>query len=101
MKTENYILNLSEFIPHWFEDVQKRGASKIISLKLFSRYSSFFDEFIINEFSRKQKADTSHKGHKALMLEIEAYVTENIKIESREDYANLVDTLKNLAEKDD
>ena len=35
------------------------------------------------------------------MLEIEAYVTENIKIESREDYANLVDTLKNLAEKDD
>jgi hypothetical protein len=35
------------------------------------------------------------------MLQIEAYVTENIKIESREDYANLVDTLKNLAEKDD
>lgn len=24
MKTENYILNSSEFIPHWFEDVQKR-----------------------------------------------------------------------------
>ena len=23
MKTENYILNLSEFIPHWFEDVHK------------------------------------------------------------------------------
>ena len=22
MKTENYILNSSEFIPHWFEDVQ-------------------------------------------------------------------------------
>ncbi len=35
------------------------------------------------------------------MLQIKAYVTENIKIESREDYANLVDTLKNLAEKDD
>jgi hypothetical protein len=23
MKTENYILNLSEFIPHWFEDVHQ------------------------------------------------------------------------------
>ena len=36
-----------------------------------------------------------------MMVEIKVYVTENIKIESREDYANLVDTLKNLAEKDD
>ena len=69
--------------------------------KLFSHYSNFFDEFVVEEFRRKHKADTSFKGHKALMLQIEAYVTENIKIESREDYANLVDTLKNLAEKDD
>ena len=69
--------------------------------KLFSHYSNFFDEFVVEEFRRKHKADTSFKGHKALMLQIKAYVTENIKIESREDYANLVDTLKNLAENGD
>ncbi len=69
--------------------------------KLFSHYSKFFDEFVIEEFRRKHKADTSFRGHKALMLEIEAYVSENIKFESKADYANLVDTLKNLAEKDD
>ena len=46
--------------------------------KLFSRYSSFFDEFIINEFGRKQKADTSHKGHKALMAKIKAHVENNL-----------------------
>ncbi len=69
--------------------------------KLFSHYSNFFDEFVVGEFRRKHKADTSFKGHKALMLQIKAYVTENIKIESREDYANLVDTLKNLAENGD
>ena len=69
--------------------------------KLFSHYSKFLDEFVIEEFRRKHKADTSFRGHKALMLEIEAYVSENIKFESKADYANLVDTLKNLAEKDD
>jgi len=69
--------------------------------KLFSHYSNFFDEFVVDEFRRKHKADTSFKGHKALMLQIETYVTENIKFESKEDYANLVDTLKNLAENDD
>ena len=69
--------------------------------KLFGHYSKFFDEFVVDEFRRKHNADTSFKGHKALMLQIKAYVTENIKIESREDYANLVDTLKNLAENGD
>jgi len=62
-----------------YSRIIKRGrASKIISLKLFSRYSSFFDEFIINEFGRKQKADTSHKGHKALMAKIKAHVENNL-----------------------
>ena len=69
--------------------------------KLFSHYSNFFDEFVVEEFRRRHKADTSFKGHKALMLQIEAYFTKNINIESMEDYANLVGTLKNLAEKDD
>ena len=50
--------------------------------KLFSHYSKFFDEFVVDEFRRKHNADTSFKGHKALMLQIEAYVTENIKIKS-------------------
>ena len=69
--------------------------------KLFSHYSNLFDEFVVEEFRRKHKAETSFKGYKALILEIKTYVTENIKYESKKDYANLVDTLKNLAEKDD
>ena len=69
--------------------------------KLFNHYCQFFDNFVVEEFRRKHDADTSFKGHKALMLEIENYVSENIKFESKEDYANLVDTLKSLAEKDD
>ena len=68
--------------------------------KLFGHYSKFFDEFVVDEFRRKHNADTSFKGHKALMLQIETYVSENIKFESKEDYANLVDTLKLLAEND-
>ena len=68
--------------------------------KLFNHYSNFFDEFVVEEFRRKHKADTSFKGHKALMLQIETYVSDNIKFESKEDYANLVDTLKLLAEND-
>jgi hypothetical protein len=34
------------------------------------------------------------------MLEIETYVQENVKFDSKEDYYNLVDTLKLLAEND-
>ena len=68
--------------------------------KLFSHYSNFFDEFVVEEFRRKHDADTSFKGHKALMLEIESYVTDNIKFDSKEDFSHLVDTLKLLAEND-
>ena len=68
--------------------------------KLFKNYSKFFDQFVIQELRRKNAGDTSFKGHQALMLEIETYVSDNIKFESKEDYANLVDTLKLLAEKD-
>jgi hypothetical protein len=34
------------------------------------------------------------------MLEIETYVSDNIKFDSKDDYAYLVDTLKLLAEND-
>ena len=68
--------------------------------KLFSHYSKFFDEFAVEEFRRKHDADTSFKAHKALMLEIETYVSDNIKFDSKDDYAHLVDTLKLLAEND-
>ena len=68
--------------------------------KLFSHYSKFFDEFVVAEFRRKHDVDKSYKGHKAMMLEIETYVSENIKFESKDDYAHLVDTLKLLAEND-
>jgi len=68
--------------------------------KLFSHYSKFFDESVVEEFRRKHDADKSYKGHKAMMLEIETYVSDNIKFDSKEDFSHLVDTLKLLAEND-
>jgi hypothetical protein len=67
-------------------------------LKLFNHYSNFFDEFVVEEFRRKYKADTSFKGYKISMLEIETYVSENIMFDSKGDYANLVNTLENIDE---
>ena len=67
-------------------------------LKLFNHYSNFFDEFVVEEFRRKYEADTSFKGYKILMLEIETYVSENIMFDSKGDYANLVNTLENIDE---
>ena len=46
--------------------------------KLFNHYSNFFDEFVVEEFRRKHKADTSFKGHKALMAKIKAHVENNL-----------------------
>ncbi len=68
--------------------------------KLFAYYSRFFDRFVIEEFRRKHDADTSFKGHRAMMLEIEAYVQKVTRYDNKADYYNLVDTLKRLAEND-
>ena len=68
--------------------------------KLFAHYSKFFNKFVIEEFRRKHDADSSYRGHKAMMLEIEAYVQKVIKYDKKADYYNLVDTLKKLAEND-
>ena len=68
--------------------------------KLFAHYSKFFSKFVVEEFRRKHDADTSFRGHKAMMLEIEAYVQKAIKYDKKADYYNLVDTLKKLAEND-
>ena len=68
--------------------------------RLFNHYRQFFDENVVEEFRRKHNLDKSFKGHRTMMLEIETYVSKNIKFESKDDYAHLVDTLKLLAEKD-
>ena len=68
--------------------------------KLFAHYSKFFNKFVVEEFRRKHDVDTSFRGHKAMMLEIEAYVQKVIKYDKKADYYNLVDTLKKLAEND-
>ena len=68
--------------------------------KLFNHYCQFFDDFVVEEFRRKHDADKSFKGHRALMLEIEAYVQKAIKYDKKADFYNLVDTLKKLAEND-
>ena len=66
--------------------------------KLFAYYSRFFDKFVVEEFRRKHDADTSFKGHRAMMLEIERYVQKVTKNDKKADHYNLVDTLKKLAE---
>ena len=68
--------------------------------KLFAHYSKFFNKSVVEEFRRKHDADTSFRGHKVMMLEIEAYVQKAIKYDKKADYYNLVDTLKKLAEND-
>ena len=68
--------------------------------RLFAHYSKFFNKFVVEEFRKKHDADTSFKGHKKMMLEIEAYVQQRIKFDNKADYYNLVDTLKKLAEND-
>ena len=68
--------------------------------KLFNHYRQFFDDMVIEEFRRKHNSIDSFKGYKAMMLEIETYVQENVKYDANADYQNLVDTLKLLAEND-
>ena len=55
---------------------------------------------MVEKFRRIAISDDSFEGHKAFISKIEAYVQENVKYDSKEDYHNLVDTLKFLAEND-
>tara|TARA_S200000501_G_scaffold197941_1_gene186250 strand:+ start:1766 stop:2023 length:258 start_codon:yes stop_codon:yes gene_type:complete len=68
--------------------------------KLFSHYSQFFDQFVVDKFRRMHNADKSYRGHRAMMIEIETYVQKAVKYDKKADYYNLVDTLKKLAEND-
>ena len=68
--------------------------------RLFNHYRQFFDDSVVEKFRSKHDSAKSFKGHRTMMLEIETYVSENIKFESKDDYAHLVDTLKLLAEND-
>ena len=81
-----------------YKTINQNRANYHSESKLFVHYSKFFNKFVVEEFRRKFKADTSFKGHKATMLEIEAYVQEVTKHDKKVDYYNLVDTLKKLAE---
>jgi len=68
--------------------------------QLLNHYRKYFSDNVVGEFRRIANSDDSFEGHKAFISKIEAYVQENVKYDSKEDYANLVDTLKLLAEKD-
>ena len=69
--------------------------------QLLNHYRKYFSDNVVGQFRRIANSDDSFEGHKAFISKIEAYVQENVKYDSKEDYANLVDTLKLLAEKDD
>ena len=69
--------------------------------QLLNHYRKYFSDTVVEEFRRINNSDDSFEGHKAFISKIEAYVQENVKYDSKEDYANLVDTLKLLAENDD
>tara|TARA_X000001036_G_C20442230_1_gene709765 strand:+ start:99 stop:356 length:258 start_codon:yes stop_codon:yes gene_type:complete len=69
--------------------------------RLFNHYRQFFDENVVEEFRRINDSDDSWEGHKAFISKIEAYVQKNVKYDSKEDYRNLVDALKKMAENDD
>ena len=68
--------------------------------KLLNHYRKYFSDTVVEDFRRIKNSDDSFEGHKAFMSKIEAYVQENVKYDSKEDYHNLVDTLKKLAEND-
>ena len=68
--------------------------------RLFDHYCQFFDKNVVEKFRRQHNSDKSFNGHRAMMRDIESYIKENIKFDSRADYYNLVDTLKKLAEND-
>ena len=78
--------------------INQNGANYQTESKLFAHYSKFFNKFVVEELRRKHEADTSFNGHRAMMLEIEAYVQKVIKHDKKADHYNLVDTLKKLAE---
>ena len=68
--------------------------------KLFDHYCQFFDKNVIEKFRIQYDSDKSFNGHRSMMRDIEAYIQENIKYDSKADYYNLVDTLKKLTEND-
>jgi hypothetical protein len=68
--------------------------------QLLNHYRKYFSDTVVEKFRRINNSDDSFEGHKAFISKIEAYVQENVKYDSNEDYHNLVDTLKLLAEND-
>ena len=68
--------------------------------QLLNHYRKYFSDTVVDDFRRINNSDDSFEGHKAFISKIEAYVQENVKYDSNEDYHNLVDTLKKLAEND-
>jgi hypothetical protein len=68
--------------------------------QLLNHYRKYFSDTVVDDFRRINNSDDSFEGHKAFISKIETYVQENVKYDSKEDYAHLVDTLKLLAEND-
>ena len=66
--------------------------------RLFDHYCKFFDKNVVEKFRREHNSDKSFNGYKAMMRNIESYIQENIKYDSKADYYNLVDTMKKLVD---
>ena len=66
--------------------------------RLFDHYCKFFDKNVVEKFRRQHNSDKSFNGHRAMMRDIESYIQENIKYDSKSDYYNLVDTMKKLVD---
>ena len=66
--------------------------------QLFNHYKKYFDRATIEEFKAKKSVNNSPQGFLNFKKEIERYVEENIKYETKSDFYILVDTLKTLSE---
>jgi len=64
--------------------------------KLFDHYCQFFDKNVIEKFRSQHDSDKSSNGNRAIMRDIESYIQEKVKFDSKADYCNLLDTLKML-----
>ena len=89
MKTENYILNLNEFIPHWFEDVQLIEDTYVFFTKSIQDWADNegliaekIKFYIMENYSEFYLKDIYTKTDKAIMLEFKNIVQNDSKLKA-------------------
>ena len=89
MKTENYILNFSEFIPHWFEDVQLIEDTYVFFTKSIQDWADNegliaekIKFYIMENYSEFYLKDIYTKTDKAIMLEFKNIVQNDSKLKA-------------------